>query len=74
MANRRRTLHHEVFCITDMKELLSKRLPKVYRGVYPLYNPLNRANGSPEFYNEGAMDLLTYVWHPDQGLGPVDLG
>ncbi|KAF5005319.1 hypothetical protein FDECE_8215 [Fusarium decemcellulare] len=45
MANRGKTLHSEIFCLNDLKEQGSKKLPRAYR----------------EFYNEGAMDLLTVV-------------
>ncbi|KAM0549221.1 hypothetical protein ACHAPJ_009531 [Fusarium lateritium] len=45
MANRGKTLHSEIFCLNDLKERGSKKLPKAYR----------------EFYNEGAMDLLTVI-------------
>ncbi|KAL6252756.1 hypothetical protein RBB50_000475 [Rhinocladiella similis] len=43
MANRGRTLDPEVFCIRDLKEKASKKLPKMYR----------------EYFNEGAMDMIT---------------
>ncbi|KIX07433.1 uncharacterized protein Z518_02086 [Rhinocladiella mackenziei CBS 650.93] len=43
MANRGRTLDPEVFCIKDLKEKASKKLPKMYR----------------EYFNEGAMDMIT---------------
>ncbi|UPL02725.1 hypothetical protein LCI18_013659 [Fusarium solani-melongenae] len=45
MANRGRTLNSEIFCLNDLKEKGSKKLPRAYR----------------EFYNEGAMDLITVV-------------
>ncbi|KAF2454473.1 FMN-dependent dehydrogenase family protein [Lineolata rhizophorae] len=43
MANRGRTLDTQVFCINDLKEQASKKLPKMYR----------------EYFNEGAMDMIT---------------
>ncbi len=33
MANRGKTLDPEVFCIKDLKEKASKKLPKMYRGM-----------------------------------------
>ncbi|KAF2179687.1 FMN-dependent dehydrogenase [Zopfia rhizophila CBS 207.26] len=43
MANRAPTLDPHVFCIRDLKELGSRRLPKEYE----------------EFYNHGSMDMIT---------------
>ncbi|KZF19528.1 FMN-dependent dehydrogenase [Xylona heveae TC161] len=43
MANRALTLDEHVYTISDLKEMGSKRLPKMYR----------------DYYNEGAMDLIS---------------
>ncbi|KAK5451860.1 hypothetical protein LTS15_007583 [Exophiala xenobiotica] len=43
MANRGKTWDPEVFCIKDLKEKASKKMPKMYR----------------EYFNEGAMDMIT---------------
>lgn len=43
MANRGSNYDKHVFSIKDLEEQASKKLPKMYR----------------EYYNEGAMDLLT---------------
>ncbi|EPE06539.1 fmn-dependent dehydrogenase family protein [Ophiostoma piceae UAMH 11346] len=45
MANRARTLDKEVFSIADLREKASSVLPREIR--------------APEFFNEGAMDLIT---------------
>lgn len=45
MANRGQTWDTQVHSIADLREHGSKKLPKMYR----------------DYYNEGAMDLVTYV-------------
>ena len=45
MANRAPALDDKVFSISDLVVEGNKRLPKSYR----------------DFYNEGAMDMITYV-------------
>jgi hypothetical protein len=34
MANRGKTWDPEVFCIKDLKEKASKKMPKMYRGTF----------------------------------------
>lgn len=46
MANRGQTWDAIVHSIADLREYGSKKLPKMYR----------------EYYNEGAMDLVTYEY------------
>lgn len=43
MANRGPSYDKHVFCIKDLEEHASKKMPKMYR----------------EYFNEGAMDLIT---------------
>ena len=45
MANRGQSWDTQVHSIADLREYGSKKLPKMYR----------------DYYNEGAMDLVTYV-------------
>lgn len=45
MANRGQSWDTQVHSIADLREHGSKKLPKMYR----------------DYYNEGAMDLVTYV-------------
>lgn len=45
MANRGQSWDSQVHSIADLREYGSKKLPKMYR----------------DYYNEGAMDLVTYV-------------
>lgn len=42
MSNRGKDLDPEVFCIADLEDKGSQKLPKVYR----------------DYYNDGAMDML----------------
>jgi len=48
MANRAPALDDKVFSISDLVLEGNKKLPKSYR----------------DFYNEGAMDMITYVVEP----------
>lgn len=48
MANRGKTLNSEIFCLNDLKEKGSKKLPKAYRGGWhDLQYPGTATNQQP---------------------------
>lgn len=64
MANRAATLDPNVFSISDLEALGGKRLPKMYRGecyhpIGTLFVCLGLTDSSQEYYNEGAMDMVS---------------
>jgi (S)-2-hydroxy-acid oxidase len=63
MAHRGETLHNEVSCIADLKALGSSKLPKMVRGeqIQSVRGTRTLTNLHKDYYNEGSMDLITYV-------------
>ena len=60
MANRPPALDDKVFSISDLKHEGSKKLPKSFRGKkYSVF--FEHMLTISDFYNEGAMDLITWV-------------
>lgn len=60
MAHRGETLDKNVSCIADLKALGSRRLPVMVRGeMTPHRLQTSNADGA-DYYNGGAMDLVTY--------------
>ncbi|CAH0053715.1 unnamed protein product [Clonostachys solani] len=59
MANRGISWDPLVHSIQDLKEEGSKRLPKMYRGKYTCTKKPLFILGTADYYNEGAMDLIT---------------
>ncbi|RHZ60126.1 alpha-hydroxy acid oxidase [Aspergillus thermomutatus] len=59
MANRGKTLNKEVFCLKDLERLGSSKMQKAYRGKSSICDTLFQTDSSAEYYNEGAMDLIT---------------
>ena len=64
MSHRGETLHKDVCCIADLKELGSKRLAPMVRGrLHQLRAQWFHKLTHTDYYNEGAMDLLTYGFY-----------
>ena len=64
MAHRGETFEKNVSCIADLKTLGSKKLPKMVRGrfsVKQVWSIPTDLSDSLDYYNEGAMDLITYA-------------
>lgn len=66
MANRGRTLDVQAFSMKDLERLGSAKLPIAYRGELGQMFSLNSGTykSIAEYYNEGAMDLITYGIFP----------
>lgn len=62
MANRGAAFDEHVSTIEDLKELGSKKLPKMYRGNYYTcwrWNARSLIILAIDYFNQGAMDLIT---------------
>lgn len=64
MSHRGEALHKDVCCIADLKDLGSRRLSPMVRGKQSgtLLDTLILIPA--DYYNEGAMDLITYCVLP----------
>lgn len=61
MANRGVSYDAKVHTIADLRELGSRKLPVMYRGEYfvSAQRFRMRFNSLQDYFNEGAMDLIT---------------
>ena len=60
--NRLPTLDPHVLTIADLKEAACRDMPAMYRGWCDVFQFLcTMADQKTDYYNEGAMDLITYA-------------
>lgn len=60
MANRPPSLDPNVFSIHDLEEQAKRKLAKPFRGMWS-FLLRKKAYTATDYYNEGAMDLITCV-------------